>query len=772
MPMKDKSSTLPTVLSSREVLALATFLAAGHAAAQAPAAAEKKKTGPSGETLPEVQVTANRGNEYSTSYKTDTLSSQKATAPLIDTPQTFTVIPQAVYSQQAARNLRDVLKNTPGISFNAGENGFSSSPANFSMRGTDTSGSIYIDGVRDSGNYFRDVFNVEAVEVAKGPAADNGRGGASGYVNMVTKTPKLENFYSGSTSFTGDEYSSSGSFRTTLDLNQDISAHTMPGTAIRLNALFQEGGVAGRNWAENNAWGVAPSITLGLGTPTRFTFAYQHLEQRDIPDFGVPVAFLPGFLNSGANLSDRGLRDKFYGLESDYDDVTVDSFLARIEHDFANGVKLVNQTRLSYNERDARFTVPTGYVAGTGQVTTQRQGFGRENTTFSNQTTLNYQFETGALKHTLSAGLEYSHENSKADRYNTANPGNTSATNPDPGRANPALTSTQNSEVTIDTFGAFVYDTVEINEQWQITGGIRLEHYRVDLDNNPPTAAIPGYTKDETTVGGKIGIVYKPAENGSIYGAVGISTMPPGSFLSNPDISREDDNGFPGAGFGINSKDAKNQENLNFELGTKWDFFGGRLSTTAALFRTERHNVALSKSNAPAAFFGYGEQIIQGIEIGVAGQVTDEWSIFAGFLAMESERTSNDAFDAGRQDDPGISVDGDELAFTPNYTANLWTTYRFPIGLTLGGGVQYVSSSYLGRPDDAERVIYNGKFGKLPDYLVFNALVSYEITPNVTVRLNVDNVFDEVYAISSNWAGTRAALGTPRTYTISADWKF
>ncbi|RYD36872.1 MAG: TonB-dependent siderophore receptor, partial [Verrucomicrobiaceae bacterium] len=145
--MKDKSSSLPTVLSSREVLALATFLTAGHAAAQAPAA-DKKEQAPSDGTLPEVQVTANRDNAGT--YKTEQLASRKFTAPLIDTPQSFSVIPKEVFQQQGARNLTDVLKNTPGISYNAGENGFGTSMNNFSLRGVDTSGSVFQDGVRDS----------------------------------------------------------------------------------------------------------------------------------------------------------------------------------------------------------------------------------------------------------------------------------------------------------------------------------------------------------------------------------------------------------------------------------------------------------------------------------------------------------------------------------------------------------------------------------------------------------------------------------------------
>lgn len=767
--MKDKSSSLPTVLSSREVLALATFLTAGHAAAQAPAAAEKKKTGPSGETLPEVEVTANRQNQPGGSYKVDRLDSEKFTAPLVDTPQTFSVVPKEVFSQQGARNLADVLKNTPGISYNAGENGFGSNMNNFSMRGMNSSGSVFQDGVRDSGSYSRDVFNLEQVEIGKGPAADNGYGTAGGYVNLVTKTPGLENFYSGTTSYSFDETDASGRFRTAFDVNQVISG----GTAFRLNAFLQEGGIAGRDFAEANGWGIAPSISFGLNTDTRITLAYQHVEQNDIPDWGIPTGNSQA--NTGFGGAGQGSRDFFYGSSHDYDDTVSDSFIARIEHDFSPDLRLTNQTRIAKTDRRADFVLPHGFRNAAGTMRRQRAIYDRENFSLSNNTNLTYEFKTGSLEHTLSAGIELSREDSDAVRYNNdASIQDILVSAVDRDTLLPEPLYAGIGQADIETYAAYLYDTVKINEQWQITGGVRVEHYDVDLKDRNNLGAVGGaeFSRSDTFVGGKLGIVYKPADNGSIYAAAGISAQPPASFLSNSDASRSGDNGFPGAGQGLNSRNAKTQENINLELGTKWDFFDGRLSTTAALFRTERRNVTLSKSNAPAAFFGYGEQIIEGIELGAAGQITEEWSIFAGFLFMNSERTSNSGFDNGRQDDPGISVDGDELSFTPKYTANLWTSYRFPVGLTLGGGLQYVGSSYIGRPDDAERVVYNGKFGKLPNYLVFNAMAAYEVTPNVTVRLNVDNVFDEVYAASSNWAGTRSTLGPPRTYTISADWKF
>lgn len=785
--MNDKKPLTPSSLSSREALALATFFAVGHAAAQSPANPEKKPS--TNGSLDEIEVTANRGGANpGEAYRTERLDAEKFTAPLLDTPQTFSVIPKEVFTQQGARNLTDVLKNVPGISFEAGENGFSTGLGNFHMRGSNTAGSIFIDGIRDSGSYLRETFNLEQVEVAKGPAADNGRGTAGGYINLITKTPGLETFYAGTASFSFDEYGTDGNFRSTFDINQKIENSPLEGTAFRLNALFQEGGLAGRREVEKNSWGIAPSISIGLGTPTRFTLAYQHVQQNDIPDWGVPT----GYPNSGApfNNGDAGFlspgsrdrRDVFYGTRNDYDDIQSDSLTATFEHDFANGAKIVNQTRLSRLDQDSRYVVPRNLVyAGPGNpangnfTATTAEAYERINESLTNQTSFTYEFETGSLKHTLATGIELAYETSEASMFGAGSSSTQPTNNPDPGRTHTYPTAAADrNKVTIESYAAYLYDTIEFNPQWQLTGGFRVEHFKAHIENPTLTGALaPDADRriSDTTLSGKLGLVYKPQDNGSIYASAGVSALPPGSYLSNPDISRTGNNSLPNYKAG-----AKTQQNINIEFGTKWDFFDKRLSTSAALFYTEKQNIPVDTPLAGAPnSWEYTDQELYGLELGVAGQITDRWSVIGGLLLMDSKRKNNSNVDNFRQASDGGAVNGDELAFTPNFSASLWTTYAVTDKWTVGAGLQYVGESVIGRPDDASRVIPNdqyGKHSKLPDYIVFNAMTSYQINDNVTVRLNIDNVFDEVYAVSSNWGGTRAILGGPRTYTISADWKF
>lgn len=722
-------------------------------------------------TLPEVRVTA----PTAAPYKVDETSSPKSTVPLADRPQTATVIPAEVIVEQGARNLTEALRNTPGISFNAGENGFASSGTNFSLRGFDATGNIFIDGVRDSGNYARDVFNIEQVEVVKGPEGDNGRGGAGGYVNLVTKSPKLQqDFVNGTLGYGFDRYDSSARKRAAVDVNRTLGE----GAAFRLNLMVEDGGIAGREHAEHSGYGIAPSLALRLGAQTDLLLSYQHLRTDDRPDWGVSAAIIPGMMIHDPAVG-KSNRDRFYGLSSDFDDVKSDALLARITHRISPTAVFSNQTRWSKTDREALYTVPGNYTPATAMLATQRQAYTRENTTLSNLSNLDLRFDTGRFRHHAALGLELSQEESDAGRYPSnipSNPGSVSIFDPDPNRPMApftGLTPTQTARVKVSTIALYGYDTVEIDPRWKLTGGLRVERYKVSIDSRTAAGAPQGpdgFERSEVSVGGKLGLIYKPAANGSVYLSYGEAALPPGSFLSNPDISRLDDNAFPGWR-GQNHEDSKEQRASHVELGTRWEFFERRLSASAALFHTERRNIAMGPGVTPV---GYGKQRVQGLELAAAGALTRAWSVFGGLLLMDSKRSHSPEIDAALSADYGTysTTIGDELAFTPRVSANLWTTYRVTPALTLGGGVRHVGSAWVGRPDTADRVIPNGRFGKLPGYTVVDLMASYAVNRNLTLRLNVDNVGDKLYAVSSNWPGTRVALGAPRTFLVSADLKF
>lgn len=772
-------STVATAQTTLPPLSVETKKA--KAKAKAKAAAPKAKQAPAAPVAAAPPPGPINPSLIPGSYTTGQASSSKQTAPLLNTPQTVSVIPRSIIQERQATTLNEVLQNTPGISFNGGENGFGTGSGNFMLRGFDSSANIFVDGARDSGVYTRDMFNVDRVEVFKGPAADNGRGGAGGYINIVSKAPVLENFARAEVGIGWDEYDSEMRRRATFDVNQRFGT-----TAVRINGMIEDSGVAGRELAEAKAWGFAPSVAFGLGTDTRAIISYYHLDRNDRPDWGVPGVAIPGTINHAATPV-RIRRDNFYGLRSDKDEATVDAVTARFEHDLSPGVTVSNQTRWSRVDRFAQFTLTGAYTPATTSIASARNYYDRLGTMLTNQTDLSAKFMFGGFKHSLSAGIEFSREESDSNRYSpnrigappAAIPG-TDIFNPDPDRATfAAPTLVERAGVSINTLAAYVYDTVDITQQLKLTGGVRVERYKLSIDSKTaaglPAGNFDGYEDEVTSVGGKIGIVYKPVREGTLYASFGTSGQPPGSaFLSSPDISRTGDNAFPGLVAG-----ADEVRLYNYEIGVKWDFFGGRLTTAAALFRSEKDNIAYPTTITGGPPIAYGKQIVQGLELTVAGNLTERWKVFGGLALIDSERKHGALVDLNQTDGDytvnGVRVattSGDELAFTPKVTGSIWSTYKVTDAFTLGAGVRYVGESYAGRPDDALRIIPNGKFGKLPDYFVVNAMASYDITDKITVRLNVDNIFDEFYATSLNWPATRGALGPPRTYWLSASFKY
>lgn len=767
--MKQTSSSLAP--HSKSVAALAAMVMASGATAAAQTAPSAPTAQDEIAQLPQVNVQAAQNRS---------VSSPKFTAPLVDTPQTVSVIPKEVFNQQGAASLADALGNTPGITFLAGEGGHVSGSNSFVMRGFDMSGNIFIDGVRDSGNYSRDIFNLEQIEVVKGPSGDNGRGSASGYINLATKVPQAVNFGSATASYGFDEYASIDRKRTSLDVNQSLSN----GAAVRVNALWQEGGVAGRDYAEKNTWGIAPSLALGLGQPTRAYLNYQHNEQNDRPDYGALGANLGGTATS-VRQSRPADRSRFYGLTSDFDDVKIDVLSARLEHDITSTTRLSNYTRWSTTDRNAIYTVPSAVDVrpdmNTGQVielvTTSRQAFAREIETISNQTNLASQFSTGGIDHSFAGGLELIRENGRTLRdwtglgtsgditktVNVTAAGlpqapavviGTSPYNPNPSRPIAAFAPAYAfvDDIRIDTAALYAYDTLRFSERWQASGGARLERYSARYDvRSVATGAVAPFEVEDTLLTGKLGVVFKPARNGSLYASWGLAAQPPGTNnLSNDNGSRN--TGTPST-TGQNSPNADPVESYNYEVGVKWDFFQRKLTTSLSLFRSERTNIVVASdtNGIPTTF---GDQTVEGVEIGVSGRITNNWIVFGGLNILDSEnRNSANAIQ-----------NGTELNWTPEFSGNLWTSYRFPFGLTIGGGLQHTGESNVS--------LNSTSAAKLPSYTIVNAMLGYEVAKNLNLRLNVGNVSDKLYARAINNNSNRAYYGDPRTFLISADYRF
>lgn len=688
-------------------------------------------------------------------YKVDNVQSPKYTAPLLDTPQTVTVIGQALIEDQAALSLRQVLSNVSGITFAAGEGGGGLGDS-INIRGFSASSNILIDGLRDSAQTNRsDTFNLEAVEVIKGPnSAYGGSGTTGGSINLVSKTPQAANFNRASIGLGTDQYQ-----RLTADVNQQLDA--IPGAAFRLNLMGHQNAVAERDSIDQGRWGIAPSLTFGVGTDTQLNLSYFRQSDRDLPDYGLPA--VDGKVLPGVD------RDNYYGFHNiDREETDTESFTLKLDHRFNELLSLQNLTRFS--EVDRLTVVSASHVntsapgLAPGQyIPAGPQGLGRDyNTKLAiNQTNLTWRFDTGSLEHTLVTGAEISKE--KYDRtnqnYGLDFSGQAFDLYHPPGYYSGPTNKRDTEKVSSELDGKALYliDTIELNQQWQLNASLRYDY----LDGSAKSAAISNgvrgaYDRFNTTdeeLSSRLGVVYKPAPNGSIYLAWGNSFNPSaenivGRGRIGRDLSADDQNLDP-------------EENQTWELGTKWELFGDRLAVNAAVFRVTKTNGRIA-SNDPLSdpVVLDGKQRVDGIELGVAGKPTADWDIFANYTFLNSE-----VLKAAPND---FAQEGQALANTPPRSFSLWNTYNVTDAMQLGYGLQYMS----------ERNVSTTSSAKVDDYVVHSAMAAYRFSDELDVQLNVRNLFNEEYydrIRTSTGSGTRSSALVPgegRTAIASVNFAF
>ncbi|MRX07040.1 catecholate siderophore receptor Fiu [Pseudoduganella sp. FT25W] len=726
------------------------------------------------QTMQEVQVNGSRENDF----KAERAASAKYTEKLVDTAQTLTVIKKELIEQQGATTLTEALRNTPGVgAFFLGENGSTNTGDAIYMRGFDASGSIYVDGVRDVGSVARDTFNIEQIDVLKGPAGtDNGRSSPTGSINLVTKQPQLENAYQASV--TGG---SGKQKRGTADINTVIDADS--GTAFRLNVLDQDSGNPARDVVKNKRWAIAPSLAYGLNSPTRVYLDLLHVKQNNIPDGGVLTIGLPGYTSPDTTrpflTNARPVDPKnFYGSTLDHDDVKADMVTLKIEHDFAGGAKLVNTSR--YGKTTENYLL-TSFMATAANLVTPNVNdpstwtMKRTNLTFkdqvneivANQTTLTADITSGAVKHTLVGGIEFTNE--KQTNYTWAATGGTalpptSIYNPNPNAA-VNVTYARNGATgngSTNTESIYLFDTAKIGDKWIINGGVRVDHYNTTYNavtvqaavTAPAPQVIPVGTllgssieSGDTLVNGKLSVAYKPTADSSVYGLVASSKSPPGGTtftLSSAANSAANPNYDP-------------QTTTNYEVGTKWDLLQQKLSFTAAAFRTEVKNEIEVDPTNPAVYYQNGKKRVQGIELGVTGEILPKWLVSAGYTHQSTSVESGKVVTANGEN---------QLSYTPKQAFTLWTSYTLPFGLQLGGGARF-SDKLLRGTDGAI-----GTPAYADSYWVFDAMAAYPINKNIDLRLNVYNLGDKDYVQAINKSGYRYTPGAPRSASLTANFKF
>ena len=655
-----------------------------------------------------AELTLDASEEMVVTGETPLDISPKFTQPLLDTPQSISVVPRELMQEQANTTLREALRNVAGVSIAAGEGGFQGD--SLTLRGFSARNDIYVDGMRDFGSYYRDPFHLQQVEVLKGPSSSEfGRGSTGGVINQSTKLPTLQPRIGGE-AFIG----TAETYRATVDIDQTIPAFG-EGSAFQLSAMGNQNHVAGRDVTQNKRWGVAPSIAFGLDGPTQLTLAYFHLTANDIPDYGVPWYFHEPAPVDRAN---------YYGFEEgSFLDTTADMGTIRFSHEFSPNITIRDQARYASYGRNGRITearLPGSATPDTplDQILVTRNQIAAESTeTFlQNQLDATFQFKTGAVGHTLVSGIEVGRETSDPIRRQYSGVPTTGFLRPHPG--NPfagTATISSNVEATANTFAAYLLDTVALGN-FEVTAGFRWDRFDTDYEQTVGNAV--QLSRVDEMPNWRAAIAYKPQSNGTIYFDAGTSSNPSAEALS----------------LSVANVDLSPEENQTFEIGTKWDLLSGQLAVRAALFQTEKLNAREPDPNDSTLQVLAGKQRVRGGEIEVSGSVTKDWRVNLAYAYLDGRLTESVAFP---------NAIGARLPNVPENTFRLWNMFDLPWDLQLGAGINYVSARTASSTVPNDPV--TGLLKEAPSYVTFDAMVRRPLTEALMLQLNLYNLGNTTY---------------------------
>ncbi|WP_068089994.1 TonB-dependent receptor [Novosphingobium rosa] len=758
--------------------------------------------GGEGQNLGGVTVTDTAIEEGS--YKVERMASPKATAPLLDTPKSITVISRQVLEDTNSTTLTEALRTVPGITMGAGEGGNPLGDRPF-IRGADSQASTYLDGVRDIAAQTRETFDVEAIEVTKGSdSVTNGSGNGGGSINIVSKAPETKRFAKVEGSLGNADYK-----RVTVDINQPLSDFV----GVRINGMFHDQGVAGRDAIWQKRWGIAPSIKFGLNGPTSLELDWYHMHSTELPDSGIPYATtisnqtatnaltapLPTtpFTTAQGNTITRS-RGAFYGLaDRDFRTTNNDALTARFEHNFDSGLKLRNTMRYTNTTQEYIYTQPDdsqGNVYNTGTVWRRANTRYSKQTGFVDQVDLSGKFNTGSIKHSFAGAVEYSWQSSGYGSFvsnaatgtalstgSTISPrcnattlaqyyctsaatpnsndawastvSDTSATPAAIQRSAPASMTLANSS----TVSASLFDTISITDQLMINLGGRYDRYSTNVSAAvaaPYTASRSWQNRTDDIFTYQAGLIFKPVPNGSFYISTGSSAVPPGSFLG----QGSEDNAV--ASTTIDPNTLKVQKTTSYEVGTKWSLLHDQLALSLDLFQTRTTNARYTDSTGVVAFIG--EKRVRGVEFGFSGNVTPQWSIFGGYTYMPSKvlnagytvtttTVGTGANAVTYTASAPAALTGHAFPNTPTNSFTLFTSYKVTPKFTLGGGAIYMGRVYGGFSDSRTAgpngvvTITKTRAVYVPDYWRFDANASYQINSVIGLRVSALNITNKLY---------------------------
>ena len=648
-----------------------------------------------------VSVSASAAVEVAAGTKTPT--------PLRDVPQSVTIVPQTMIRDQLMTSIGQVVQYVPGVTAHQGEN----NRDQIILRGNSSSADFFVDGVRDDMQYYRDVYNLEGVEVLKGPnALVFGRGGAGGVINRVTKDAGFEP--AREMTLQGGMF---GNGRATAGIEQALGTSV----AMRVDGMFEHAG-SFRDGVDLDRYGVTPTITMLPGARTKVTLRYEHLHDGRVADRGIPsVAGRPADVDVSTYFGDPSqsrVRSR------------VDIAAATIEHQF-DGLLLRNHTLVGTYDRFYQNFVPGAVNAAGTLVSLSAYNNASNRTNVFNQTDLTMRASTGALAHTLLVGAEVGAQFTDNFR-NTGFFGPASAASVQVAYSAPTVAlpvtfrqsaTDADNRVRTHVAAAYAQDQVAVSRLLQVVGGLRFDRFDLQYHNNRNGDALE---RPDNLVSPRLGVIFKPIEPLSIYGSYSVSYLPSSGdqFSSLTTITQQ----------------AKPEKFNNYEIGAKWDV-RPRLSLTTAIYRLDRVNTRAADPNDPTRIVQTGAQRTTGYELGVNGALSRVWRVAGGYAYQDAFVTSATTAAAA----------GAQVGQVPHHTFSLWNMLQ--LHPRVGAGVGIVSrSDMFAAIDDAVT---------LPGYARVDAAVYVPLARGMRLQANVENVFDRRYYVNAD-SNTNISPGSPR----------
>jgi catecholate siderophore receptor len=650
----------------------------------------------------------------------------------LDIPQSIDTIDKKELTEQHLTLLQDALRNVPGITLNSGEGGAHGDSVN--LRGLSIPDSFFMDGVRDIGQYRRDTFNTEAISVLLGPAsALFGRGSTSGVINSTSKQPTLAPL-----SLISASAGAADLWRGTGDFNLALS----PTAAARVTVMDQHNGVVDRNQVLYKSYGVAPTLGIGIDTPTRLTLSYFKEEENDIPDYGIP--FIDG---APAHVA----RGNYYGLVN-YDRTRTNTNIGtiRFEQDFTDDITLSDSLRYAnygfqyllsgpFLGNDFVAAPPPGTPYADIFVSRDQPSSAGTTALLINRIDLTRKFAGAGAAHTLTAGLELSKEWSNVNRFmnglNTIPP--TPLLAPVPFYSPPTpLVSYSNPKGRANDVSPYLLDSIAFGPRWDVDLALRWDRFQSAFSE---AFSGTGFRRTDAFLSPRAALIFKPDETRSYYLSYGTSYNPAIEYLI---IAPSDRSLSP-------------ERNSTVELGAKLRVLNGAATITGALFDTHVINVRNSDPNDPIVQDAPFDQRVKGLELGIDASLAEIWHVAAAYTHL------NDKISASS--DP-LTV-GKLAPNTPHDAFNWWSSVELGPAWELGGGFTAVSHRYADRENTAG----------VPSYVLYNAMLSYQVNDHFKLQLNLNNVADKLYFSGFYYVGVQenhAVPGAGRTLIGSVNYRF